>query len=181
MDAIMLPVEAAAGTECIWPAIFRVGKEQVLLDAGYPGMLAPLEEALRQKGFLLHNVTQLWLTHHDHDHMGGLCDIKRKYPAIVVKAGEREAPYIDGRRQSLRLRQAQALQDTLPEAEQEDGRRFQQYLASLAPCRVDELLHGGPILGGQVQILETPGHTEGHLSFYLPSAKALIAGDLVVL
>jgi glyoxylase-like metal-dependent hydrolase (beta-lactamase superfamily II) len=35
-----------------------------------------------------------------------------------------------------------------------------------------------PILGG-LQVIATPGHTPGHVSFYLPAERILIAGDAI--
>jgi glyoxylase-like metal-dependent hydrolase (beta-lactamase superfamily II) len=50
------------------------------------------------------------------------------------------------------------------------------------PVEVDEILEEGqvlPILGG-LQVLETPGHTPGHISLFSPSAGVLFVGDSIV-
>lgn len=47
---------------------------------------------------------------------------------------------------------------------------------------MDELIVEGqalPVLGG-LQVVETPGHTPGHVSFFSPSAGILFAGDSMV-
>lgn len=47
---------------------------------------------------------------------------------------------------------------------------------------VDEALTGGMTLaleGGELQAMDTPGHSPGHVALYEPVARALIAGDLV--
>lgn len=48
------------------------------------------------------------------------------------------------------------------------------------PKKIDSSYEGEIDLGGiRVQVVETPGHCRGHLCFYIPTAKALISGDLV--
>ncbi len=47
---------------------------------------------------------------------------------------------------------------------------------------IDEELTGGmtlPIAGGELRALDTPGHSPGHIAFYEPVSRTLIAGDLV--
>jgi glyoxylase-like metal-dependent hydrolase (beta-lactamase superfamily II) len=49
------------------------------------------------------------------------------------------------------------------------------------PARVDQyLLHGQvfPILGS-LQVINTPGHTPGHISLFSPSTGILFAGDSI--
>lgn len=170
------------GADSIFMPHISTNSELVLVDAGYPGMLEHIERGLLEKGLCLTDVTQLWLTHHDHDHVGSLAEIKRQYPKIIVKASAPEIAYIEGNKMSLRLKQAVDQQASLPKEAQEDGLGFQAYLKAILPCNVDKMLiPGDSLLNEQMQILDTPGHTEGHVSFYAPASQTLIAGDLVVL
>ncbi len=64
--------------------------------------------------------------------------------------------------------------------------RFQGFMIRLmgkylkpTPIQVDEMLTDGqvlPVLGG-LQVVETPGHSPGHLSFFVPSLRVLFCGD----
>ena len=47
------------------------------------------------------------------------------------------------------------------------------------PVQVDEILVEGQILPvlGDLHVVETPGHTPGHISFYAPMASLLFCGD----
>jgi glyoxylase-like metal-dependent hydrolase (beta-lactamase superfamily II) len=50
------------------------------------------------------------------------------------------------------------------------------------PFQVDEIIAEGqtlPALGG-LQVLETPGHTPGHISLFAPAASLLFCGDSMV-
>src|SRR5690606_21678654 len=52
----------------------------------------------------------------------------------------------------------------------------------IEPYTVDLMLHGGnQISSGAVtlDVLHTPGHTLGHLSFYVPAEQLLVLGDAV--
>ena len=52
----------------------------------------------------------------------------------------------------------------------------------LKPFQVDEILAEGqtlPVLGG-LRIVETPGHTPGHISLFAPSLGILFCGDSMV-
>ena len=50
------------------------------------------------------------------------------------------------------------------------------------PLQVDEILREGQkldVLGG-LEVLETPGHTPGHISLFSPSTGILFVGDSIV-
>jgi glyoxylase-like metal-dependent hydrolase (beta-lactamase superfamily II) len=54
--------------------------------------------------------------------------------------------------------------------------------AKTAPVKVDGLLVDGQtvqVLGG-LQVIDTAGHTPGHLSFFAPAAGILFSGDSIV-
>ena len=59
---------------------------------------------------------------------------------------------------------------------------FQSYLKTIEPCEVTaELPVNYDILDNEIRVLDTSGHTSGHVSFYVPSMETLISGDVVVL
>jgi len=128
-----------------------------LVDAGLPGSA----ETLADVGLELAAVDVLVLTHEDPDHAGGAAAVVERSGATVL-AHERDAPAIDGRRPP---RGVGVL----------DGR--------YPPVGVDVEL-GGPAtlrtLAGPARIVETPGHTPGHVSVHLPAAGVLAAADAVV-
>lgn len=169
-------------TDSIFIPYILTEAELVLVDVGYPNMSEEIDAALREKGLSLASVSQIWLTHHDHDHVGSLAQIKGQYPSIRIKASAAETPAIQGEVISLRLRQAIAQQESLPQEAQAGGIAFQEYLNTIVPCKVDETLFPKQaLLDGEIQVLDTAGHTEGHISFYSPASQTLIAGDLLVI
>lgn len=112
----------------IYPVVLMDGQDTILVDCGYVGFLPKLEAALQGKGIEAGALTKVLITHHDHDHMGALYDLKGKYPQIEVVASGAEAPYVSGAKKSLRLEQAEAMQAALPEEQKEFGRSFIELL-----------------------------------------------------
>ncbi|MEJ8756891.1 MBL fold metallo-hydrolase [Pontibacter sp. H259] len=169
-------------TEVLFPVLLQHNHELVLVDCGYAGSLPLLQKAASLQGLSLNNLTGILLTHHDIDHTGGLQELKTAYPNAKVYAPALEAPYISGEAKSLRLQQAEALYDTLPEAQKAGARQFQESLQAVKPVPVDVRLAANevPASWGDVQLIPTPGHMPGHISVYLPKNKTLIAADALV-
>lgn len=164
------------------PVLLPGDTDTVLVDCGYPGSLELLEAELSARGASLAQVTKLVLTHQDDDHMGAAAELKERYPALQILASETEAPYISGERKNLRLRQAEEMQEQLPEDQREFGLQFCRRLRRVPPVAVDRPLHPGEQFGwgGGCEILGTPGHTPGHISIRAQNGEYLIAGDAAV-
>lgn len=171
------------GEETIFPVILMDNDEMILVDCGYAGFLPRLEQAAAENGVDLSALTRIIITHHDHDHMGSLAAIKRKYPHIQVIASEKDAPYVSGKLKSLRLEQAKNVQSALPPEQQESGKVFQEILKAVENETVDLTVKDGdyfPWCGG-VEIVETPGHMPGHISIYVKKHRVLISGDALAI
>ncbi|HLH98228.1 MAG TPA: hydroxyacylglutathione hydrolase [Xanthobacteraceae bacterium] len=98
---------------------------------------APIEAALREKGWRL---TDILVTHHHHDHTGGIEELKERHRCRIV-APDAEA-------------------DGIPE--------------------VDETVREGDTVrvgGLEARVIATPGHTAGHISYFLPAEKLVFVGD----
>lgn len=155
----------------------------MLADCGYAGFLPFIEDAMQASGLSPEALTGVIVTHHDHDHMGALAALKAKYPNVTVYAGAVESEYIAGRRKALRLEQAEALQSALPTEQQPAGEAFISMLKGVEPAEVDVTLRGGDVLDicGGCEVIDTPGHTPGHISLYLPAQGTVVTGDAMVL
>lgn len=98
---------------------------------------APVEAALKATGWKL---TDILVTHHHHDHTGGIEALKKKYNCQVTAPAKEKA-------------KIPAVDRTVS-----DG---------------DEVSLG--TLKGRV--IETPGHTLGHITYYFPEDRLAFAGD----
>ncbi|WP_290819148.1 MBL fold metallo-hydrolase [Halovivax sp.] len=159
VHALTMPVEFAGRTMAITPTAVASDDGLVLVDVGPDGGLDRLENALSDAGFELSDVKRVVLTHHDADHAGGLASLAERTD-VTVAAHREEAAYVRG--------------DEPPQKGGDDRYRTVQ---------VDEELAGGDEIStrtGPMRVIETPGHTPGHVSLYLPEERLLIAGDALV-
>lgn len=168
--------------EHVYPAVLFGPGDVVLVDCGYPGSLKLLEQALIDRGIRPERVTKLVLTHQDDDHMGAAAELKDAYPALRILASQKEAPYISGERKNLRLRQAEEMQEHLPQEQKSFGLQFCERLRRVRPVPVDEVLRPGDIFDwcGGCEILATPGHMPGHISIRSLNNAFLVTGDAAV-
>jgi glyoxylase-like metal-dependent hydrolase (beta-lactamase superfamily II) len=167
----------------IYPVVLTDAHDMILVDCGYPGNLPLFESAFQENGRHIKELTKVILTHHDFDHMGTLHALKQKYPHVELISSHIEAPYISGEKKALRLTQAETLQDTLPEDQKAYGQAFCDMLQKVEAVPVDTMIKGGDEFGwcGGCQILDTAGHTPGHISLYLKLHETMITGDAAVL
>jgi len=166
----------------IHPVLLKSEGDLVLVDCGYPNFLPQLSEAMNAHGYELEELTALFITHQDDDHMGAAAALKRLYPHIEIVTSELEAPYVTGEKRNLRLVQAEAVLASMPEAHKPFGREFVARMERLEPVKVDRTVKYGERLpwAGGCEIMMTPGHTPGHASLYLEPFGFLITGDAAV-
>ncbi len=167
----------------IHPVVITNDRSMVLVDCGHIGGLAPIEAAFRSAELNMSDLTTVIITHHDHDHMGALAALKRKYPAVQVIASQQESPYISGDTPSLRLIQAEHIQRSLPDEHKAFGLAFINILKKVVPASVDLTVSEADTFGwcGGCRVVATPGHTPGHISLYLEKHHTVITGDAAAL
>jgi glyoxylase-like metal-dependent hydrolase (beta-lactamase superfamily II) len=161
-----------------------------LIDTGIAKSGAKLVlDTLSQLGHKPTDLKFILITHADPDHTGSVAELKTTTGATVLahpldgqamqegRAGRRPkgimAPLINLMLSSTRG-------DKSPSS---DGSRSSGFVtSSIPPQAPDDILNDGqelPLLGG-LQVISTPGHTPGHIAFYLPSRKILFAGDALM-
>jgi len=151
--------------------LLEAGGEILLVDTLFEVDARLVLDAVRQLGRSPADIKRIAFTHAHRSHLGGLAALKRSTGATVyahrweadIVAGERRAQAVSiVPRQSIKL---------LP---------FQLGLwldrPRHTPCPVDELLDEGDALG-PLQVMHSPGHSPGHLTFWWPERRFLIAGD----
>jgi glyoxylase-like metal-dependent hydrolase (beta-lactamase superfamily II) len=144
-----------------------------LIDAGLPGSHKKILAYMKELGFSPQDLKHILVTHADFDHVGGLAALKEASGARVYSTAI-EAQAIAEGHSSRPLKPRNALMKLLY--------NLAAGLFKPKTTHVDETLKDGqnlPVLGG-LRVLETPGHTPGHLSFFLPSAGILFTGDSIV-
>ncbi len=143
-----------------------------LIDTGMPGDEAAVFSALQELGIGRRDIRAVFITHAHLDHVGALSAVKAETGAVVV-AGVPEQDYIEGRRMLCSMRREGVAGNIFK------GILFimEKFVQHYAPAKLDAAFPGcaTPVAG--IEIIATPGHSSGSLSFYLPSAKALFTGD----
>ena len=144
-----------------------------LIDAGLPGSQKKILAYMASLGFKPGDLKRILITHADFDHVGGLAAIRAASGARVYTS-RIEAAAIAAGKPSRAARPQNPLLRILMGA--------MSSIARAATLQVDEIVCDGqvlPLLGG-LTVLETPGHTPGHLSFFAPGPGVLFCGDSLV-
>lgn len=146
----------------------------VLIDAGMPADERRILQAIDASGRALRDLRLILITHADGDHVGCAARLQAAARAaggtarLCVPAGE--AASLAAGKPSRELRAHGMLKVLL---------QLAASLFAFKPLACDATLADGellPVLGG-LQVLNTPGHTPGHCSFYAGAQRLLFAGD----
>lgn len=144
-----------------------------LIDTGLPYSHRRILKYVAQLGYRPRDLRRILLTHADRDHKGSVPALQALTPAWVYASrveGEAMAQGRESRRLNPKTWQKIILQFLRP------------LFVNAQPAVADEYLAEGqtlPVLDG-LQVLSTPGHTPGHLSFFAPARGVLFAGDSFV-
>jgi glyoxylase-like metal-dependent hydrolase (beta-lactamase superfamily II) len=144
-----------------------------LIDAGMPGSQWKILRYIAGLGCTPQDLKRILITHADFDHVGGLAALKAASGGCVF-ASPLEASAMAEGHASRPLNPRSVIVKLLFDL---TARMFKP-----SPVQSDEPLSEGqilPMLGG-LRVVETFGHTPGHISFYLPSAGILFCGDSIV-
>jgi glyoxylase-like metal-dependent hydrolase (beta-lactamase superfamily II) len=159
-----------------------------LIDTGpnLHGVLPALEASLSEIGRRVEDCRRIWITHFHMDHCGlagiiagrsGASVYLSEIDALTVRTFAKEED------RASRIRRF-ALEHGL------DGgtidavfRAFSAFRTATSPFSAAGILADGDRLtagGREVGVVATPGHSRGHISFYLPEERLLIAGDHIL-
>jgi glyoxylase-like metal-dependent hydrolase (beta-lactamase superfamily II) len=145
-----------------------------LVDTGLPRSNAKILAYVASLGKSAHDVKRILVTHSDLDHVGSL-DVLHKLTGARTYASQVEANAIAAGRASRQIKRS--------------GFSLRRLMFTILgpfmkakPFKVDEILADGevlPIQGGLL-VVDTSGHTPGHLSFFAPASGVLFCGDSMV-
>lgn len=146
----------------------------VLIDAGMDSGGRDMAEALERVGLDADSVRAVLLTHWHNDHAAGAHVLKERSGAAVYYHPA-DAPYYT--RQTAHPGLRGRLSDLIPEWG--PFVLFKGLLGEATPRAVaaDAWAQEGAALPDGFEVIETPGHTPGHVSYYYHPERALFAGD----
>ncbi len=141
------------------------GRNCYLIDSGVAGSEKIIAEYMKKLGKSMKEIKAVFLTHAHPDHMGGAAEIK-KISGCEIYASEKEKDWIENIELQFRER-------PIP--------NFYKLVSK--PVRVDKTVKEGDVIlpEGQVsiRILETPGHSHGHVSYIFEEENVLFSGDAI--
>jgi glyoxylase-like metal-dependent hydrolase (beta-lactamase superfamily II) len=168
----------------ITPTVHRIGsfvnqyllidnKNLILIDAGMRSNAKTIVKTIKKLGYEPSDLKQLLITHSDPDHYGAAKDVQdatgceiwsTQIEADAMKVG-------GGSREIINTNWAAKILMSI----------LRPMMAAPA-VKVARIISDGdvlPILSG-LQVIASPGHTPGHVSFFLSSERILIAGDAIL-
>lgn len=148
------------------------GGEMAMVDTGSGQSVPQILKNIQNEGFDTKRVKHLLLTHAHLDHAGGAAKMRESLAGVRVCMHADCAPFLrNGDESAISLA---------------DAKRAGLYPGNyeFRPCEIDcELRDGQTITVGdlQVECVETPGHSQGHVSYVIQygGSKILFGGDLV--
>ncbi len=145
-----------------------------LIDCGIQQSAGTILAQLWRSGALPGRVKRILITHGHPDHVGGLQQVQAATDAAVL-VGQADRPVLEGQVPYPRAPEDADLSPV--------GRLMRSGTDQYAdPVPVARSLADGDwlpdVLGG-VQVIDTPGHTLGHVAFWQPERRILFAGDVL--
>ena len=185
VEMLELETKLANGPGVINPLIVWDEKDVVLFDAGLPGMGTIFRETAADTGVPFERLNKILITHSDMDHIGSLSQIIHEAgPGITLMAHKEERPYIECELPPIRLKQMETSICSLTGTMREQIITMTENLKKsyrMFKASVDKTIADGEVLPfcGGITCIYSPGHTPGHMSYYLEKLKLLIAGDIL--
>ena len=178
LKILELDAEMFGATRRIHPVLLWDRESAILIDAGFPGNAEIIQQAVEAAGVPFSHIRRIFISHHDWDHIGALPELIGTNPAIEVFSHPAEKPYIEGTLPSLKLT-PQKIAERIASLPPEFRSRAAAVFTNLPAAPVHRLFNDGDILPlhGGIHVIHTPGHTPGHVCFFLPQLRLLIAGD----
>lgn len=166
----------------VCPVLIYDEEKAVLIDSGFPGQFEILKSEV-EKYIDINKLKALVITHHDIDHVGAAREFKELLGNdFKICSTDIEADYISGEKTPLKLAKLIENEANLDETGKGRLMFFKKGFDS-SYVKVDETFKAGdrlPIFN-EVETLDMPGHTLGHICIYVRDQKTLITGDAVSL
>jgi glyoxylase-like metal-dependent hydrolase (beta-lactamase superfamily II) len=144
-----------------------------LIDAGLPGNHKKILNYISGLGHSASELKRIIITHADMDHIGSLSALKKASGAQIYTS-KIEAEAMAQGRPSRQIQSGMVLRKALM--------RIMLHFMQPIAVQADVILSEGqilPVLGG-LRVVETPGHTPGHISLFSPSTGILFTGDSII-
>jgi glyoxylase-like metal-dependent hydrolase (beta-lactamase superfamily II) len=165
------------GTEVNWYLV-REGDGVTLVDAGYPGEVADVEESVRAIGSRPEDVRAVLLTHAHVDHMGAAQHFADRYGACVL------TDEVEARHAHREFVEQAGPLDVMKNIWRPGVLPWLTRVMRVGAAKDVRIPAAQPFpAAGELDVpgrpvpVATRGHTSGHTCYYLPSVGAVCTGD----
>lgn len=164
----------------IFPVLIRIDGFNCLIDCGYVQTAEELLCALSSYHVNAGQLDAVIITHDDFDHLGGLAALKTQNPELEVICGKIEAASVSGKVKSERLLQAEESLKTMSEEMLPWALALIEKIKNVTRFEVNKTFDDEELFLNDLVIINTPGHTRGHISVFYSKSGTLICGDALV-
>lgn len=165
----------------LYPTILHVNGRYYLIDCGYEETFDEFLTALDTLGISPGDLHAIIISHDDIDHLGALHLFRSVNRDLVVYCSEIEEPSVSGKIKSERLMQAENSLAHIPHEYENFAIQFIDKLKGIRRLEVNQTVKDNEEIEPGVVVFNTPGHTKGHISIYIPGEGTVIANDAVVI
>ena len=143
----------------------------LLIDTGIKGNTRNILYSIEQLGFNNDQIKYIFITHADGDHVGSLFELNDATKAMVCSSDIERKAIEKG--ESSRILKINDISKLI-------FRPLTAFFKS-KPTKVDVILVPGQIFSefDELRIIDSKGHTPGHLSFFLEKQRILFSGDSI--
>ena len=141
------------------------GLPLTLIDTGMPGNAAKIVDFLRTLSKVQTVNCTIVLTHPDIDHAGSVAELKERLEKVKVAIHEADAPRLAGEKPPKEVLGNLGVLF-----------KIMSPFMRLKPVKPDIILRDGDTIDG-LDVIHTPGHTEGSICLYSETLKAIFVGD----
>lgn len=143
-----------------------------IIDTGLPYSGKTILRYMASKGWSARDIKRILITHADLDHYGCLAALQKESGARTYASRAEAKAIAEGQSSRPIDRNGNNTLQRILIA-------FFSQIMKATPFQVDEILAEGqtlPVLGS-LHVVETPGHSPNHVSFFAPSVGVLFCGD----
>jgi glyoxylase-like metal-dependent hydrolase (beta-lactamase superfamily II) len=157
-----------------------------IVDTGWdlPASVTSLEAQLAESGIRFSDIKRMLLTHCHSDHLGMMARFQKSYHTLAcLHRNEKDLMKVRYNSENNYWPQTDQFLQThgMPQSELTSDKFQMPGVGSLPPP--DVWLQGGEELAVgnfTLRVINTPGHTPGHVSFYEPQFRLLMSGDVLL-
>jgi 2-aminobenzoylacetyl-CoA thioesterase len=155
------------------------GKESMIIGGGMNWIAPKLNEQFLEFGILPDEIKYLVIPHPHFDHCGVVPYLKRKYPQMKVLASE-ASKVVLGKKKVIDYMEA-ANMFMIDHFGLRD--QYEKLDLRIDLIEIDQIVNDSSVIdlgnGLAVQFIDTPGHSPGDISVYVPGLKAIFPSDAV--